>query len=101
MASIKISDIRHIAKLANLSLSKSQESRFFTQINSVIEHINVLCEVDTSNVEPTSQTTGLENIYREDNVDAISMLKSNQVTSGTDKIYNNFFVVDMILSEKI
>lgn len=96
---ITLKDIRHIARLANLNLSTEQEKKFLKQIDSVIGHIDKLCEVDTSNTEPTSQTTDLEDVFRADIVDGLSMLSSDQATSGARKIHNDFFVVDMILSK--
>ena len=37
-------------------------------VEKIVEYINQLGELDTSGVEPTYQVTGLENVWREDEV---------------------------------
>ena len=59
-------EIEHIAKLANLTLSENEVEKIGGQLSEVIQYINHLSEVETEKVEPTSQVTGLKNIFRED-----------------------------------
>lgn len=59
-------DVKHVAKLANLSLKDEEIPIFETQLSDIIDYIKQLEEVDTSSIEPTSQTTGLENVLRTD-----------------------------------
>lgn len=61
--------VKHIAKLARLGLSDEEVKKFSTQLTDILEYIKILDEVDTTNVESTSQVTGLGNILREDVVD--------------------------------
>ena len=61
-------DIEHIAKLARLDLSEDEKEKYRAQLSDVFGYIDQLQEVDTSNVEPTAQVTGLENGFREDKV---------------------------------
>lgn len=100
MAKIVLKDLKHLAKLANLKLSTDQENKFLPQLDSVLKHIESLSDVDTSDVEPTSQTTGMENVFRNDEIDASSVLTSTEAISGTDKTHNDYFVVDMLLAER-
>jgi len=66
---LTVADVSHVAKLAKLNLSKVEVEKFRDQLFKVIEHIKVLGEVDTTGVEPTSQTTGLMDVLREDKVE--------------------------------
>ena len=61
-------DIEHIAKLARLKLSEEELEKYRAQLSDVFGYIDQLQEVDTTNVEPTAQVTGLENGFREDEV---------------------------------
>ena len=61
-------DIEHIAKLARLELSEEEFDKFGGQLSDVLGYIDQLQEVDTSQVEPTAQVTGLLNGFREDKV---------------------------------
>jgi len=64
MAKLTTDDVKHVAKLANLPLTDEEIKKFQEQLSSVVSYIDELQEVDTKDVEPTSQTTGLENVFR-------------------------------------
>jgi aspartyl-tRNA(Asn)/glutamyl-tRNA(Gln) amidotransferase subunit C len=55
-----------------LSLSPDEEVRYAETISAVLDYMKILDEVDTKNVEPLSQVTGLEGVIREDEVVAKS-----------------------------
>lgn len=58
--------VLHIAELANLRLSLKEVTQFQKQLSDVLTYIDILSELDTDKVEPTSQVTGLKNITRSD-----------------------------------
>lgn len=93
-------DVLHVAKLAKLDLTDSEIEKFLPQLDEVINFISQLNEVNTDGVEPTSQTTGLENVTRPDEVNVENCLTSYQATSNTDSFYNGYFKVKAILSER-
>ncbi len=100
MAKLTHAEVLHVAKLANLEISEREIEKYSKQLSHVIDHISELSEVDTSSVEPTSQTTGLENVYRQDEVEGEKSFTQEQALSGTDKTYNGYFKVKAILSER-
>ncbi|MCF7844999.1 MAG: Asp-tRNA(Asn)/Glu-tRNA(Gln) amidotransferase subunit GatC [Kiritimatiellales bacterium] len=61
-------DVRHIAKLARLNIEDSEVDKFTRELSSILDYVDQLKEVDTSNVEPSEQVTGLTNGFREDEV---------------------------------
>ena len=92
MAQLKKEEVLHVAKLAKLDLSEAEIEKFTPQHSKIIDYIGELSEVDTNGVEPTSQTTGLENVFRDDEVHE-SSLDQTSALSGTDNTYNGFFKV--------
>lgn len=88
-------DVTHIAKLANLPISKEEEKKLEAQLNETLTYVEILKEVDTNKVEPTAHVSGLENITREDK--AVSSLSQSQALSNTNKTRNGFFIVNAIL----
>ena len=58
--------ILHIAKLSKISLSEKEIERFRKELSSIIDYFKKLNEINTSDTEPTSQTTGVFNIIRDD-----------------------------------
>jgi len=61
--------IQHIANLARLDLSEKELETYGSQLSDVLNYINQLQEVDVTNIEPTAQVTGLENVLRQDEVE--------------------------------
>lgn len=61
-------EIQHIADLARLELSDEEKEIYGKQLSHILDYVSHLAEVSTDNVEPTAQVTGLESIWREDEV---------------------------------
>ena len=59
-------DIKHIANLARIKLSKDEEKKFPKELGSILDFINQLNKADTSKVDPAHQITGLVNSFRTD-----------------------------------
>ncbi|MFH1822642.1 MAG: Asp-tRNA(Asn)/Glu-tRNA(Gln) amidotransferase subunit GatC [Patescibacteria group bacterium] len=59
-------EIQHIANLARLELTEAELKKYGSQLSGVLDWIDQLKEVNTTNIEPTAQVTGLENVWRED-----------------------------------
>lgn len=100
MVKLTKKDVEHVAKLAKLSLTSPEIDKFQKQLSKVIEYISELNEVETSNVLPTSQTTGLENVYRTDEIKSVEILTPEQALSGTEKTHNRYFVVDAVVTKE-
>jgi len=64
--SVSIEEIEKIATLARLSLTEEEKNRYAEQLSEVLGYIDMLNEVDTSQVEETCQVTGLSDIVRKD-----------------------------------
>lgn len=100
MSGINRQDVIHVAKLANLSLANEEIEKFHSQLSDIVGYIGELDEVDTSDVEPTSQCTGLENITRSDEIQPEIVLNPEEALSGTDNAHNGYFKVKAILRER-
>jgi len=59
-------EIQYIAKLARIDVTKDQEEKLVKELSSILGYVEKLNEVDTTDIEPTAQVTGLENVFRED-----------------------------------
>ena len=90
-------DVSHVAKLANLPLKPEEEKKFEKQLSQILAYVEKLKEVDTKNVEPTSQVTGLENVTRED--ETSPSLTQEEALKNTKSQYNGLFKVKAILEE--
>jgi aspartyl-tRNA(Asn)/glutamyl-tRNA(Gln) amidotransferase subunit C len=89
-------NVPHVAKLANLPLNNDEEIKFVKQLDQTLAYVEELNDVDTKNVEPTSQVTGLENVTREDV--AKPSFTQEQALANTKSKHNGFFKVNAIFN---
>jgi aspartyl-tRNA(Asn)/glutamyl-tRNA(Gln) amidotransferase subunit C len=99
MQKIKKEEIKHIAKLANIKITEKEIEKYSKQLSSVVDYVGQLEEVETKNVIPTSQTTGLTNVKRQDKKELGNSLTVEESLSGTEDTYNGYFKVKAILEE--
>lgn len=66
--SVSLEDVRHLAELSQIRLNKTELTSLASDIDRIVGYINQLDELDTAGVEPTFQLTGLENVWRTDEV---------------------------------
>lgn len=68
MTQISSDDVRHLAQLSSLQLSDDEVDSMRGDLSNILGYIEQLSELDTENVAPTYQVTGLENVWRDDSV---------------------------------
>lgn len=66
--SVSLEDVRHLAELSQIRLDKTELTSLAGDIDRIVGYIDQLDELDTAGVEPTFQLTGLENVWRTDEV---------------------------------
>ena len=59
-------EVEHVAKLARLGLSEKEIEKMQKELSVILDYINLLGELDVSQVQPTSHSILLENVSRED-----------------------------------
>lgn len=89
-------NVAQIAKLANLPLDKKDYKKFEKQLSDTLTYIETLNEINTEDVEPTSQVTGLMNVMRDDIVTA--SLTQDEALANAKNTYKGFFKVKAILN---
>ena len=57
-----------LAQLARLKLTDDEVVKFTSELDSILDYVSLLDGADTEGLEPTSQVTGLVNVFREDKV---------------------------------
>jgi len=60
--------VLRIAKLSKFELDEKEIEMYQGQLSSILTFVEQLAEVDTENVEPTYQVTGLQTVLRDDEV---------------------------------
>ena len=60
--------VTKVASLAKVRVNDAQVETYKEQFRQILGHMDTMAEVDTQSVTPTSQVTGLHNVFREDTV---------------------------------
>lgn len=92
MVKLTKKEVLHIAKLAGLKLTPQEVKKFQAQLSEVLAFVEILSEIDTSEVTPTSQVTGLKDVCREDKVG--KSLSQEEVLSGAKEQRRGMFKIE-------
>ena len=95
---LTIKEVEHVALLANLELNKTELRKFQKQLSEVLNYIKVLNKLKAGKIEPTSQVTGLENVFRKDEIG--SSVSQKEALLNTNEKHNNFFKIKAIFEER-
>ncbi|ABJ68408.1 MULTISPECIES: Asp-tRNA(Asn)/Glu-tRNA(Gln) amidotransferase subunit GatC [Lactobacillales] len=90
-------DVEHVATLAKLKFNDEQLEKFTDQIEDIIDLVDTLNEVDTTNVEPTFNVTDQLNRMREDV--AVRSNDKEALLANAPETENGFIRVPAILDE--
>jgi len=63
---LTLEDVRHVARLARLSLDDAKLQKLTGQLESILGYIDKLSEVDPASVEPMAHALPVHNVFRED-----------------------------------
>jgi aspartyl-tRNA(Asn)/glutamyl-tRNA(Gln) amidotransferase subunit C len=66
LMALSIEEVAKVALLARLRLSPSELETFTGQLNSIVEFVAQLQELDTSKVEPLAHGVEVRNVFRDD-----------------------------------
>lgn len=92
---ISLADVRHVAKLARLALGEDQLSKYAGQLESILEYVAKIREVDLAGVEPMAHAVPLHNVLRED--EAGPSLPTELVLRNAPEAEGPFFKVPKVL----
>lgn len=59
-------EVRHVAMLFRMSMSAEEIAKFQQQLSQILDYFQVLRQIDTEGVPPTSHPIALENVMRAD-----------------------------------
>ena len=90
-------EVKYIAKLARLGITKKEEEKFTRELSSILDYIEKLKEVDISKVEPTSHSVLVENVMREDQESQKSKVKSQKLMDLAPETKNGYLKTKPIL----
>lgn len=88
-------DVEHVAKLARLALSDEEKKLFTEQLNSILDYVDKLNQLDTEGVEPLAHVFPAFNVFRED--ETRTSLSIEDVLQNAPDKEGRFFKVPKVL----
>jgi len=98
-ATFTTDDVAHIAKLALIPVTDEEKKKLAEGFTTVLGVLDVLKKVDVSNTEPTHQVTGLENVFRQDEVDKKRMFTQEEALANAPSAHDGYFMVDQVIDQ--
>ena len=96
MTQISTDGVRHLAQLSSIQLSDDEMMSLKEDLTNILGYVEQLGELDTDTVEPTYQVTGLENVWREDEVESEAVTRE-QLLNLASETYDHQVKVPKVL----
>lgn len=90
--------VLNVAKLANLTLKNTEIEKLTGELSLILSYVGKLNELDTSDVTPTNQITGLINVTREDTVREETVLPPKDALANAPHKKGDFFEVEAVFT---
>lgn len=90
-------EVLHIALLARLGLTEEEVDRLSEQLSNILENFEILQQVDTTDVSPTTQSIALQNVVSDDST--APSLPSSEVLANAPQKEGDLFRVRAVLEE--
>lgn len=88
-------EVLHIARLARLGLTGAEVDRFARQLSHILENFEVLNQLDTTGVVPTTQSIPLKNVMKADEV--APSLPAGDVLANAPREEEEYFRIRAVL----
>ena len=92
---ISMHEVEYVANLAYLELDHEEKEKLTEQLNSILEYIDKLNELDTANVEPTSHVLSIVNAFADDRVE--NSYPRETILENAPQREDNYFKVPRIV----
>lgn len=89
-AKITKEQVKHIAKLCELTLSQEEEQKLSKMFTDTIEYIQVLDELDVSKVTETYQVTGQTNVFMVNEENKATLSHKEALKNASDPLRGHF-----------
>jgi aspartyl-tRNA(Asn)/glutamyl-tRNA(Gln) amidotransferase subunit C len=96
--SISKNEVKYIASLARLKFSDSELESYTKELNSIIEYMDKLNELDTENVSPLSHPIESINVFRDDEIK--KSISSDEALKNAPDKNESFFKVPKVIKSK-
>jgi len=95
---VTLQDVEHVSALARLEFSADEKIKLTAQLNTILEYMDQLNRLDTSNVEPLSHVVELNNVFRDDMI--VPGVSREEALKNAPARTEEFFKVPKVIGER-
>lgn len=96
---LTVSDVDRISDLAKLKLSETEKESLLVDMNKILEYVEMINEVDLSDVQPTTHVQHTENVFREDEIKPYKDFKA--ILKNAPEKIGNFYKVPKVVDKEV
>jgi aspartyl-tRNA(Asn)/glutamyl-tRNA(Gln) amidotransferase subunit C len=96
MAKLTREDVLNLAALSRLRLSEEEIEKLRDELSRILDYVETLDKVEISGLEPTYQVTGLQNVFRPDEIKDYGY-KTEDLLKNAPAIQDGQFKVKRVL----
>ena len=85
MSQLTKEEVLKLAKLARLQVTDAEVDKYVHELGDILNYVELLSSVDTDGLEPTNQVTGLNSVYRKDEVVEYQTQPADLLSASPDK----------------
>ena len=90
--------VKHAAKLANLSLTSDEEEKYSKQLSKILDYFEQLQKLNTKEIKPTFNITPQKTVFREDQT--LACLTQEEALQNVTQKKDGFIVTKGVFKEK-
>lgn len=91
-------DVEKVANLARLELSEDEKKHLHSEMDNIVEYVNMLAELDLKDIEPTAHAMPLTNVIRED-IEKESYPRDEMLENAPETVDDELIKVHQVIEE--
>lgn len=96
MSKISHDEMAKVAKLARIELTDAELAGMALEVSSILDFVETIQKTDTTGIKPTSQVTGLKDVWREDEIKR-SKIPPKDLLAGAPETQEGYVKVKKVL----
>ena len=91
-------EVLHIARLARMGVTDDEVDTLREQLSDILDNFDVLKQVNTNNIPPTTQSIAFNNVIRDDAVTA--SFSPDDILSNAPRREQDYFKIHAVLEDE-
>lgn len=99
MDTLAMEEVRAIARLSRLALTEEEVAQATSDLSGILGHFSAIGGIDTANIQPADDASGLVNVSREDVAHPNALCSSEDLLERSPKIRQKYIEVPGVFDE--